>query len=464
MMRFVKCFGITALSGLALIAVTASPAQAQRNRAIVAGYGGIPLNPNWLVAPGVTLRQAAYNTRVAGRALASIPPWMYGYNPYPSPVVNYGQMYGPSSLYSSPYTNPYVNPYASAYANPYSNPYASLYSGVGPGYGYGGTAALTSATGLPTSAGYGGYGNGYSPYSSYYDPSGGFLRGVADSVNSQGQFLIQEQQARMTKEQAKSLAIDNRRKLFDEIMYERQHTPSFAEDQERIAALHLRRAQNTAAITEIWSAKSLNELLKDLKKLHGDKVAGPEIELDPDVLKQINIQAGKGNGNVGILRNEGRLSWPIGLTDDLKNGAEEAKEIRSILDSQALRAVQQAANGKVNVGVIKDLKKNVADLQKILTSNVKEMPTSEYIEAKRFLNNFEDAIKALQEENVGTYFNQNWVSKVKTVQDLVDLMTKKGLTFAGAVSGDEAAYQALYNALVAYDKAANRAKASAKNE
>jgi hypothetical protein len=371
-------------------------------------------------------------------------------------------MYNPSPLYSSPYINPYVNPYASAYANPYSNPYASLYSGVAPGYGYGGTAALTSATGLPSTAGYGGN-SGYNPYSSYYDPSGGFLRGVADSVNSQGQFLIQEQQARLTKEQAKSAAIDNRRKLFDEIMYERQHTPTFVEDQERIAALHLRRAQNTAAITEIWSAKSLNELLKDLKMLHGEKVVGPEIEIDPDILKQINIQGGKGSGNVGILRNDGRLSWPIGLRD-LKVGAEEAKEIRSVLDSKALSAVQQAANGKVNVGVIKDLKKNLADLQKILTSNVKELPTSEYIEAKRFLNHFEDAIKALQEENVGNYFNQNWVSKVKTVQDLVDLMTKKGLSFAGAVSGDEAAYQSLYNALAAYDKAANRAKASAKNE
>jgi hypothetical protein len=428
----------------------------------VAGYGGIPLNPNWLVAPGVTQRQAAFNTRVTGRALASIPPWLYGYNPYPSPIVNYGQMYNPAP-YSSPYTNPYVNPYASAYSNPYSNPYASLYSGVGSGYGYGGTAALTSATGLPTTADYSsGYG-GSNPYSGGYDPSGGFMRGVADVVNSQGQFLIQEQQAKMTREKAKQASIDTRRRLFDEIMYERQHTPSFAEDQERIAALHLRRAQNTAAITEIWSAKSLNELLKDLKKLHLSKAFGPEIELDPDVLKQINIQAGKGNGNIGILRNDGRLSWPIGLRD-LKKGAEDAKEIRSILDSKALAAVQQAANGKVNVGVIKDLKKNVADLQKILTSNVKELPTSEYIEAKRFLNNFEDAIKALEEENVGTYFNQNWVSKVKTVQDLVDHMTKKGLTFAGAVSGDESAYQALYDVLAAYDRAANRAKASAKNE
>jgi hypothetical protein len=455
MMNLVKWFGITALSGLAVVALTASQAQAQRNRAIVAGYGGIPLNRNWLVAPGVTLQQAAYNTAVTGRALSTIPPWMYGYNPYPSPINNYGPVY-PS--YASPYINPYVNPYASAVASSYASPYASLYSGVGSGYGgYGGGAALTSTTGLPTSAGYG-YGGGYSPYGGY-DPSGGFMRGVADVVNSQGQFLVQEQQAKLTQEQAKQSAIDTRRRLFDEIMYERQHTPSFAENQERIAALHLRRAQNTAAITEIWSAKSLNELLKDSGKLHGQKVYGPEMDLDPEVLKQINLQGGSGSGNIGILRNEGRLSWPIGLRD-LKKGAEKAKEIRSILDSKALAAVQQAGNGKVNVGVIRDLQTNVAELQKILARNVKELPTSEYIEAKRFLNNFEDAIKALQQENVGNYFNQSWVAKGKTVQDLVDYMTKKGLTFAPAVSGDEAAYQALYNALASYNRAAHRAASS----
>jgi hypothetical protein len=37
-------------------------------------------------------------------------------------------------------------------------------------------------------------------------------------------------------------------------------------------------------------------------------------------------------------------------------------------------------------------------------------------------------------------------------------MLKKGLTFAPAVSGDEAAYQALHSALAAYNSLANQKK------
>ena len=38
------------------------------------------------------LRNWAYNTRVIGNAYASVPPWVYGYNPYP-PVINYTPAY-----------------------------------------------------------------------------------------------------------------------------------------------------------------------------------------------------------------------------------------------------------------------------------------------------------------------------------------------------------------------------------
>src|SRR5262249_13455342 len=101
---------------------------------------------------------------------------------------------------------------------------------------------------------------------------------------------------------------------------------------------------------------------------------------------------------------------------------------------------------------------------KILTENVRVLPTSQYIEAKRFLNNFDDAIKALQEENVANYINKDWKEKVTSVAKLVDHMRKRGLRFAPAVSGDEAAYQALYNGLAAYSVAANRAMTSSSKE
>jgi hypothetical protein len=74
------------------------------------------------------LRNWAYQTRVIGNAYASVPPWVYGYNPYP-PVVNYGPVVPMTGYYPTPYptyVSPYtyggytaVNPYAGTIVNPY---------------------------------------------------------------------------------------------------------------------------------------------------------------------------------------------------------------------------------------------------------------------------------------------------------------------------------------------------------
>ena len=135
---------------IALVAVLGSElvsAKAQTGRRLnptgpTVFYPTRPVNPNWLVAPGVTLRQWAYNTSVLGNAYSTVPPYMFGYNPYPSPVVTYGPSYPALNPYWNPYTaytgyNPYLvyatlyNPYlyAASLNNPY-NPYG-LY-----GYNY----------------------------------------------------------------------------------------------------------------------------------------------------------------------------------------------------------------------------------------------------------------------------------------------------------------------------------------
>jgi hypothetical protein len=445
MTNVAKSTAVAALAALAM-GFSAQPVQAQRGIGFQPqrnllfpgpfGYAGPPINRNWLVAPGLNIRQATYNTAMFGRAASYIPPYLLGYNPYPQ-AVNYGSLYT-----SSPYASPYINPYAAA---AYSNPYAALYGG---GYGSGyGASALTSATGLPDSGSYNPYGSG-----SYYgeSPSGGFLRGTADVINAQGRLVIELEQAKLAHEQVRQAKIDTRRKLFDEIMYERQHTPSYTVLREQAIAENLRRSQSSAPVTEIWSAKALNDILADLGKLHGKKIYGPNISLDPDVLKQINV-VGKGSGNIGLLRNEGQLNWPQGLRDLKPKDA--SAELRSNLDAKAVEAVNQATTppNRVNSGVIRDLQANVAKLHRLLAKNVNELPANEYIEAKRFLNNFDDAIRALQDPNVGNYFNNTYVAKGKTVQDLVDYMVEKGLTFAPATSGDEAAYRALHSALAAYD-------------
>jgi hypothetical protein len=68
------------------------------------------INPNFQITPGLSVSQAAFNIRVLGRALRSVPPYALGYNPYASPMMSsYGQgmypMYAPHypRMYSSSY-------------------------------------------------------------------------------------------------------------------------------------------------------------------------------------------------------------------------------------------------------------------------------------------------------------------------------------------------------------------------
>jgi hypothetical protein len=86
------------------------------------------INPYYRVAPGLSLNQYAYNVRTIGRAYQHVPPWIYGYNPYPSPIYVTPYAYPTPYLYPTPY--PYAaTPYP--YAGYGSYPY-SLYSGYRP--------------------------------------------------------------------------------------------------------------------------------------------------------------------------------------------------------------------------------------------------------------------------------------------------------------------------------------------
>jgi hypothetical protein len=71
------------------------------------------INRNYMIAPGLSIQQYAFNVRTLGRAYSQVPPYALGYNPYVTSV----------------YTTPYMSPYYSAYTPFLYNPY--LYSPYG---------------------------------------------------------------------------------------------------------------------------------------------------------------------------------------------------------------------------------------------------------------------------------------------------------------------------------------------
>lgn len=377
--------------------VAARPAQAQNFAPGV--------SPFFQIRPGLNISQFAYNAQRLGSALQTFPP--YAFN----------------------------NPYGAAY---------TLGGGLG---GYGGAYG-----GLGGYGGYGGYGGGYgSPYlSSYYDPYYGILKGSSDIIQAQGTFMVDQQKAFLMREQWRGEALKNRKTKFDEDRYEREHSPSAEELRLRNMQFQVMRSRNNPPSTEINSAVALNNLLQDIRTASrgNTQLRTYQVPLAEDTLKRINVT--KGNGNVGILKNEGRLTWPVALSGvDFKS---EREQINSLVRD----AVNQASyNGQVEAGTIMQLNHDTTAMKEQLRRTGYDLPPSLYIEANTFINNLNDAIKLLQQPDAGNYFTGKYALKAKTVPELVNFMSTQGLQFAAATPGDEPAYAALQEALASYDRAVN---------
>jgi hypothetical protein len=207
-------------------------------------------------------------------------------------------------------------------------------------------------------------------------------------------------------------------------------------------------ARYAAPVTDIWSGKALNEILAESAPLRARKAPGPRIELADEVLEHINVRKGKDAGNLGALRplRGGRtLAWPRALEDSAYRA-----EVGG-LNAQARRGVAQAQNGQQpDPGNLAEMRRDIERLGDKLRARINDVPPAQYLEARRFLDELADAVTALGQPDVAGYFDGKYAAKGKTVEELVDHMTGNGLTFAPALDGDEAAYQALHTALAGY--------------
>jgi len=361
-------------------------------------------------------------------------------------------------------TNPYVGGGFQMAAPSYPAPSVNyLYSPGGyanppvPGYmTNAGTATLSTN---PVGVGWGNVTPGYDPYYSdpympSYSAAGGYLRGKADLTASYGNFMVSTQRARLVQEEANRSQIDTRRRIWEEAQWERMHTVFTEDYRESLIKTEQRRARLEPPLNEIWSGKTLNVLMEAAAAQHAKKIVGPNVTIPDDVLKHINLTTGA-SGNIGLFKNE--LQWPIAL-----QGPDYAEMVKN-LNTWVPAAVEQAKlNNTVPAGMYGDIVKNVQRLHDTLLKNVGEMPPSDYIEAKRYLNQLSDAVKALKDPNAQNFLTGKYAARGRTVAELVDNLTRvQGLQFAPASPGDEAAYRVLYRALQAYDAGMNQLTTSA---
>ncbi len=306
-----------------------------------------------------------------------------------------------------------------------SNPYLSSYAYGGGGYGFSNPAVGPGIT----------------------------LMGTADVMRAYGTVITSQEQARTMREQYYQEKLKTRRQKFDLEMYIKANTPTFQEQQEKIAKLQLRRIQNTPSLAEVRDGRALNALLDDIAR-QPNKTPVSEAALDTDTLKQLNIQPSARGNSLGMLRNGGELNWPVALVKDLP------PDMRKDMSARAQALAQAALTGKrPDPNAIADLDTQIERADTQLKKKANDFSTPDYMAAGRFLTDLRNAVRAISrgEAKVQVQFDRMVTNgEIKNVADLVKVMNTRGWRFAPALPSEEGAYQALYSALVSYDVALNQ--------
>jgi hypothetical protein len=325
------------------------------------------------------------------------------------------------------------------------------------GAAYDGLAQQATITSTPgqatiTSNPYSAYGagsaNGYPGYNYWYYPE---LTGAAEVIRAQGQIMVNQQEAYKLREQVRSARIDNRRKELEQFLWEREKMPTPQDEHERQVEENTRRAKFGPDPTEIWSGYAMNILLSDLRRSPPAREDAGAPPLGDDVLGKINVTTGK--GNVGVLKG-GKVGFPL-----LLKRPDFEKE-RERLNYLADKAVQQAGQGDIKAEVIEEMARTVGLLKDKLAGMAREAgdaatwTPATYSESKNFLALFDDAVQALQQQGVADHLSGKYTLKGKNVAEVVRFMNEKGLLFAPATEGSQAAYNAMYYALNKYGEQA----------
>jgi hypothetical protein len=238
-------------------------------------------------------------------------------------------------------------------------------------------------------------------------------------------------------------------KAAKQVQYEQMITAGEELKEQESTTIH--RLLTNPLPSEITSGYAMNALLPYLASLVEKGVHGPQIPLDQDELKYINVTklTGTANtGNAGLLRNGGRLRFP----DALKG--ESQQRLEKLLPVAVSQAVE---SNRVDPALLADISKAVDALDQELRQKNRsdEIEPASYLEAKRFLDNLRAAVTLLQSPDPGGFLNGTVAAKGNNVQELIQSMMAENLRFAPATPGTEGAYFDLYRALVAFAKGSN---------
>jgi hypothetical protein len=229
-------------------------------------------------------------------------------------------------------------------------------------------------------------------------------------------------------------------------------SPDDRREQDRLAALH--RACDNVTPTEVCSGRPLNLILDDLRKRPaGPGPADDSPALGADVLAHLNVIAGGSDADFGLLRDGGKLRWPIAWQDAPLD--EPSRPQRAALEADIQKALVGWKTGHPSANLLGRLRHEEQSLDRLLGQDIRDLAPSSYVAAKKYLTELGAAIRLLGRDDAAGYVNGEYALNphtIHTVRDLVTFMDGHGLKFAAAVGGDEPAYAALHRALASYDE------------
>jgi hypothetical protein len=314
-------------------------------------------------------------------------------------------------------------------------------------------------TGFVPGAGAPGF--GYSPWGTwmtggYGNSAGGFLNGSADVISASGQYEISHQQAELTRQQVKSAHIDNKRKMFDELRYEKENTPPLSANMESDRQEQVRQMLANPQLNDIWSGNSLNTLLSDIQIIQSKTgLQGATVPLESDVVKNLSLTTKTtAVGSLGMIK-DGKLKWPPELQDPRFTKTVEA--INKLLPEMIAQA--QGEDG-VTGQATRQMESLITGLEAEVTAAVDDMTPSDNIRAMSYAQQLSKTTKMLRDPNVAKQLGGAWQPQGSTVAELVGFMTQKGLKFAPATLAEKPYYTSLQQSMATYDNSLRSLMAS----
>jgi hypothetical protein len=241
--------------------------------------------------------------------------------------------------------------------------------------------------------------SGYPGYPGYpgYGP-GSTLAGAAQVIQAQGQLGLDQEQQRIQRQKAYQEKLNTKKMAFDEAAYEKANTPSYIDEKERVSGLTLRRLMSQPQPAEVTRGDTLNAMLPYLKALGDQGTPGSPQSLNPSTLAAINVatpNTGGGGTTVGVLKNGGKLAWPLMLKGPLQKK----------MDGLLPKAVEQAAANTLEPATYNQVVGLVQSMQDDIQTRYRkeQIDGSSFLTSKRYLDQLASSLKVLQDPDAAKY-------------------------------------------------------------